>query len=184
VKPRRLLLALAAATAVAACAPAGNTATTPWCDDFGVLILEAQSVPGAGLLPCVDLMPLGWNVGATEIDDRGTVFTLNSSIAGAAAATVRLAPSCDVTGHVQVPTDEAGTARYEYVSSITGGFRGLRTYVFDGGCTSIEFDFTVEASAALVNEVSLAVGFVPRDAANDAVREVTGGREQIDPEAD
>jgi hypothetical protein len=35
--------------------------------------------------------------------------------------------------------------------------------------------------AALVGEVSLAVGFVPREAINEAVRTVTDGREQLDP---
>lgn len=177
----RAPLIVALAAVVAACAPTGNTATTPWCDDFTVLILEAQSVPSAQLLPCVDAMPLGWTIGETEIDDDGMVFTLRSSIAGREAAIVHLSASCDVDGHVRVPTDEVGTERFELVTELTEGFQGRRTYRFDGGCTAIDFDFAVEASAALVSEVSLAVGFVSRQAANEAVRSVTDGREQIDP---
>jgi hypothetical protein len=179
--PFQLVLLLVAVGLVASCAPAANTTGTPWCDDFGVLILEAQSVPTAELLPCVDVMPLGWSVGTTHIDDTGTTFTLQSTIAGSDAARVRFAESCDTEGYVRVPSDEADTQRYELVSQITDGYRGRRVYVFDGGCTSIAFSFEVDVTAALVNEVSLALGFVPRRDANEAVRSVTGGREQIDP---
>jgi hypothetical protein len=53
--------------------------------------------------------------------------------------------------------------------------------MFDGGCTSIEFDFSAGVSAGLANQVSLALSFVPREAVNEAVLEVTDGREQLDP---
>lgn len=179
--PLRLVVVLALAAAATACAPAANTTGTPWCDDFSVLILEAQSVPSAQLLPCVDLMPLGWSVGPSHIDDQGTTFTLKSAVAGSDAARVELTDTCDTGGYVRVPTDEADTARYELVSRLADGFRGTRIYVFDGGCVAIDFALDADVSAALLNDVSLALGFMPRSTVNEAVREVTDGREQLDP---
>lgn len=166
---------------VAGCAPTSHNTDPPWCSDFSVLILEAQSVPSAQLLPCVDLMPLGWSVGDTHIDDHGTVFTLHNKIAGSNAARVALADRCDTEGFVRVPTDESDTERFEFVSSITDGFRGRRVYEFEGGCVAIDFSFDVDVSAALVSEASLAVGFVQRSEVNDVVRDLTDGREQVDP---
>ncbi len=173
------LVALAAVTG--GCAPTPNTTGTPWCDDFGVLILEAQSAPGASLLPCVELMPKGWSPGTTHIDENGTTFTLHSTVAGDDAARVRLGGSCEIGGHVEVPTDEPDTQRFELVERIKDGYAGNRTYTFAGGCTSIDFAFRPEASAALVNEVSLALGFMPRDIVNEVVSDLTDGREQVDP---
>lgn len=178
--PRCLAISLLA-TMAAACAPTMEAAGPPWCDDFGVLMLEAQSVPSAQLLPCIDLMPMGWSVGDTHASDEGASFTLGSSIAGPDAAHVRLTDRCEIEGYVQVPTDEPDTLRYEHIASITGGFQGRRLYQFEGGCTEIEFSFDVDVSATLVNEVSLALGFVPRAAVNEAVRVATDGREQLDP---
>ncbi len=158
-----------------------TNATWPYCEEVGVLFLEAQSVPSAQMVPCIDALPLGWEMWWTDVDHEGSWFSLNSSIGGHEALTVTLAPACNVEGHIRVPTDEAGTERYELVESVVDGYRGTRTYLFDGGCTTLEFRFEVEGSAALVNEASLAVGFVSRAILNDAVREVTDGREQLDP---
>lgn len=154
----------------------------PWCDDWGLLMLEAQSVPSAQMIPCVEVLPLGWSAAPARVDYEGTSFVLNSSIAGEEAVTVEFMEQCDVEGAIQVRSDINGADRYEWVEEIVSGFSGRRTYVFDGGCTVFTFDFGVDAVAALVNEVSLAVGFVPREAINGAVRTATEGREQLDPE--
>ncbi len=175
------VLLLALSVSAVACARPDNAGAL-FCDDFGALFLEAQSVPSAQLVPCLDALPLGWALGGADVDHQGARFQLNSSTAGLDALTVTLAPACDVEDHVRVPTDEAGTDRYELVERIVNGYRGTRTYLFEGGCTTLEFDFDVEGTAALVNEASLAVGFVSRTALNDAVREATDGREQLDPE--
>lgn len=180
-RAQRCLVIALLATIATACAPTMETAGPPWCDDFGVLMLEAQSVPSAQLLPCVDLMPIGWSVGGTHANDEGASFVLESSVAGPDAARVRLTDRCDTKGYIQVPTDEPDTLRYEYITQIIDGFQSRRIYEFEGGCAEIAFSFDVEVSAALVNEVSLALSFVHRDAVNEAVRTATDGREQLDP---
>jgi hypothetical protein len=154
----------------------------PWCDNWPLLMLEAQSVPSAQLIPCVDTVPLGWSAQPARVDDKGTSFILDSSIAGDEAVRVELQHQCDSGGAVRVPSDVSGAERYEWIADIVSGFSGRRTYVFEGGCVVLTFDFGVEAAAALVNEVSLAVGYVQREAINEAVRVATDGREQLDPE--
>ena len=46
--------------------------------------------------------------------------------------------------------------------TVDGGFRGLRTYQFEGGCTTFRFDIDSERAGGLVDEASLAVGFLTR----------------------
>lgn len=176
---------LALLVVLTSCSNAGQrdaNVPEPWCDDWSLLMLEAQSVPTAQMIPCVDALPLGWSTTPARVDHEGTSFVLNSSIAGDEAVTVELMEQCDVNGAIQVKSDINGADRYEWVEEIVSGFSGRRTYVFDGSCTVFTFDFGVDAVAALVSEVSLAVGFVPREAINAAVRTATDGREQLDPE--
>ncbi len=173
--------ALVLALVAVGCGGAPGDSHPPWCDDFRVLVLAAQSAPSAQLIPCLDAMPLGWSVDETRIDERGTVFTLDSTIAGSDAATIALREDCDTTGYVPVPSDVVDAERFEFVESIESGFRGRRLYTFDGGCTSIDLAFDVDVSAALVSEVSIALGFVAREDVNEWVRSTTDGREQVDP---
>ncbi len=170
---------------LASCAdtePSAANVPEPWCDDWGLLMLEAQSVPSAQMIPCVEVLPLGWSAAPARVDHEGTSFVLDSSIAGDEAVMVEFMEQCDVNGAIQVRSDINGADRYEWVEEIVSGFSGRRTYVFDGSCTVFTFDFGVDAVAALVSEVSLAVGFVPREAINEAVRRGADGREHRDPE--
>jgi hypothetical protein len=176
--------ALLAVFAGSGCTDDPGNSRPPWCDNFTVLILAAQSAPTARFIPCLDAMPVGWSVGVTDIDHNRTLFTLNSKIAGDEAARVELRSDCDATGLVQVPSDVVDADRYQYVESIESGYRGRRVYVFEGGCVTIDLDFDVDVSAALVSEVTLALGFVTRAEVNDAVRVITDGREQVDPIAE
>ena len=182
---RRLAVALAALLSagvlVTGCGRTAGDTGVPWCDDFSVLILAAQSVPDAQIIPCIEAVPIGWEARKANIDERRTVFTLDSKIAGDDAARVELARECDTSGHVQVPSDIAEAERFEFIESIETGVRGQRVYVFDGACVAIDIDFAVDVSAALISEITLAVGFVTRDEVNDAVRDATDGREQVDP---
>jgi hypothetical protein len=176
-------IGLAAILLVAACVPAPPNSEPPFCDEFSVLVLEAQSVPTAQLIPCFESMPSGWVASFIWIDSDGTSVILDSDLAGAGAAEVELREACDVTGYVQVPSDEVDTERYQVVEDIGGEFRSRRTYLFDGGCTTLTFHFDAEVSAALVSDISRSVGFVPRSSLDETIRSITDGREQLDPPA-
>ena len=181
------LAVLLAAVSVVSCGgvpgatrTAGDTGP-PWCDDWGVLVLAAQSAPTAQLIPCIEAVPIGWSANGANIDESGTVFTLDSKIAGDDAARIELAEDCYTSGHVQVPSDIVAAERFEFIESIESGVRGERLYRFDGGCVAVEVDLRVDVSAALISEISLAVGFVTRSEIDDVIRDVTDGREQVDP---
>jgi len=184
---RTVLLLLGAASALGACGDAPGADRSPedtgqpWCDDFAVLVLAAQATPDARLIPCLEATPIGWTVRVAHIDERGMRFTLDSKIAGEDAARVELSSECDTSEHVEVPSDIPGTTRFEFIESIDTGVKGQRIYEFDGGCVTIDIDFEVDVSAALINEISLALGFVTREEVNDAIRDATDGREQVDP---
>lgn len=181
---RAIAASLLTAWAVGGCSRSAGESTPAWCDDVAVLVLAAQSVPTAQLIPCLEAMPIGWSVGHTNIDHTRTMFTLDSKIAGDDAARIELRDDCDVSRHVAVPSDIEGTERFQFIESIETGVVGQRVYSFEGGCVAVDVNFDVDVSAALISEISLALGFVTRDEVNVAVRSLTDGREQVDPPAD
>jgi hypothetical protein len=146
-----------------------------------VIIAMAQSVPTTTLIPCLRLLPAGWSLADLDVRRGKSQFVLASDRDGSRALTVVLAASCDVRGAVSVPTDEAGTHRYERPQRITSGYAGERYYVYSGGCTTYRFDLHGSSRAEPVNEGSLAVGFVTRDAVRAAVSRDTHGKLELDP---
>jgi hypothetical protein len=145
------------------------------------IIAMAQSVPTATLIPCLRLLPAGWNLADLDVRRGKSRFVLASDRDGDHALTVVLSGSCDIAGAVLVPTDEAGTHRYERPLRITSGYAGDRYYVYPGGCTTYQFDLHGSSRAEPVNESSLAVGFVSREAVRAAVSRDTHGKLQLDP---
>ena len=91
-----------------------------------------------------------------------TSFWLNSDQGGMRAVTVTLRSRCDVSSAHEVPSDEAGTRRFEDPSSPTPRLVDVRSYVFPGGCSTYRFAFLPGASPAIVFDVDEAVSFVHR----------------------
>ena len=178
---RLAAVCLAIMLLLSACVPAPPSSEPPFCDDYAGLILEAQSVPTAQLIPCLESLPLGWDASFTWIDSEGSTVMLDSELAGTRAVEVEFTEACDLTGYMETQTDEVGTQRFELADS--AGEVLSRVYVFDGGCTNLIFDFDIPASKTLVGEVGRAVNFVPRSSIAEIVRLATDGREQLDPPA-
>jgi hypothetical protein len=180
VSRRRACLGAAALvlTALAACTQGEIQRVAPTCRNTNTLVLEAQSVPGAELVPCVGLLPAGWDVETVTIESGRTRFALRSDRAGDQAVVVSLVPRCDISGATEIASDEEGTRRFEKVESVTPGFTGVRYYTFRGGCVTYRFRFA-EEGRALINEASLALTFVPRRAVSNEVARRTGGRERL-----
>ncbi len=137
-----------------------------------MLILAAQSVPTAALVPCVQLLPVGWSYGPIDIRSGRTRLNLDSDRAGISAVRVTLTERCDTARATEIPTDELGTRRFEQVDVVTPGFAGTRFYTFPGGCVSYRFRFHKEGRV-LVNEASLALTFVSRDSLGADVRRLS-----------
>jgi hypothetical protein len=127
-----------------------------------MLIIEAQSVPSAALIPCVGALPIGWSFETFNVDDRGTTFYLDSDRAGAQAVRVELRRSCDLEGSTEVPTDTPGAKQFEKIDALGDRYAGTRYYVFEGGCVTYNFDFEGSGRTELAREVSLALDFFPR----------------------
>ena len=136
----------------------------PSCRAGDALLLVAQSVPSATLLPCIAEFPPGWTFGGESIRTGRSVFWLDSDRAGIHSVTVTLTPSCNVSGAVRVPVepDEAGTARYEDPRAILSRFSAYRYYVFPGGCVTYRFAFAPGATFAQAVEATQALSFFSR----------------------
>ena len=156
--------------------PAGRNlgVHAPACGTGHSMILSAQAVPSAALLPCIAALPSGWSIGGADIASGKTSFWLDSDRAGERAATITLTAACDTTGAHQIPSDQPGTRRFERPLSLVPQFSGLRFYTFPGGCVTYQFSFTPGASPVLAGTASTAVGFVSRSRLVSYVRQTEG----------
>lgn len=176
---RRLVLtrlpALVAVLAVLGCGTI-HDAAAPTCTQKGpdTLVLMAQSVPTASRVPCIASYPAGWHFASVDVQKGKSEFLLNSDRAGTSAVRVVLERECTTENATQIPSDEPETRRFERILSVRGGFHAVRTYRFDGGCATYEFNFK-QPGRALVNEASVALGFVTRAELGERVRESSDG---------
>jgi membrane-associated phospholipid phosphatase/tRNA A-37 threonylcarbamoyl transferase component Bud32 len=156
-------IALAAAVGVHAFFPAGNLGVyAPQCGTGHSMILAAQAVPSAAMVPCVAALPSGWSVGGADIASGHARFWLNSDQAGDQAVTITLSAACDTSGARQIPSDQPGTRRFKRPLSLRSQFTALRFYTFPGGCVTYRFTFTPGASSLLAIPAGSAVAFTPR----------------------
>jgi hypothetical protein len=155
--------------------PAENIgAHPPDCGTGPSMILAAQAVPSAAVLPCLAALPSGWQLDGVDIASGKASFWLDSDRAGVRSATITLAAACDTTGARQIPSDQPGTRRFERPLSLVPQFSGERFYTFPGGCVTYQFRFSPGASPVLANTASTAVGFVPRSRLVTYVRQTEG----------
>jgi hypothetical protein len=149
------------------------------------MILSAQAVPSAALLPCIAALPAGWSIGGADIASAKASFWLDSDRAGGRAATITLTAACDITGARRIPSDQPGTQRFERPLSLVPQFSGVRFYTFSGGCVTYQFRFAPGASPVLAGTATTAVAFVPRSRLVSYVRQTEGlalcGREAACP---
>jgi hypothetical protein len=189
---RRLLLAAVACLVLAGCGEPVTggffTAREPVCRYQGrqgttLVVLMAQAVPTASQLPCIELLPAGWSVSDIFVRNGRVRFSLDSDRVGTRAVQVVLERFCTLGNVTRVPSDHPGTRRYQEVISIEPGrrYRGAVYYLFPGGCVTYRLDFRSDEQARPLSEVSLALGFVPRDAVRKTVSDYTHGRLRLDP---
>jgi hypothetical protein len=126
------------------------------------MILAAQAVPPAALVPCVSELPSGWQIGGADIASGRSVLWLDSDQAGPRAVTVTLSAACDVSGIQPEPSDQPGTRRFDSPPVVGTRFTGMRIYTFPGGCASYRFDFAPGASPLLIPGLGGTVAFLPR----------------------
>jgi hypothetical protein len=181
-----VVVAIAVPASLSACSLQQNIEGIPECTDTprvpnSALVLMAQSVPSAQLLPCVRSVPVGWTFGELSARNGSAQFMFDSDREGMSALVVSLHSDCSVEDTSQVSSDQPGTERYERVSRVTNGFGGERIYTFDGGCVVYTFDLRGESHAEPVTEITNALGFVSREDLADQVSEHSNGQLSLDP---
>jgi membrane-associated phospholipid phosphatase len=155
--------AIAVNIGVHAFLPAENlSVSAPSCGTGHSMILSAQAVPSAALVPCVAALPSGWSIGGAEISSGKATFWLDSDQAGRHAATIVLTAACSTSGARQTPSNYPGAQRFEKPLSLLPQFSDLRFYTFPGGCATYRFNFAPGASPVLAGATDSAVAFVPR----------------------
>jgi hypothetical protein len=156
--------------------PVGNIgAFAPACGTGHSSILAAQAVPSAALVPCVRALPAGWSVhNRADIATGHATFWLDSDLAGRQAVGITLSATCDISGAIQVRSDQPGTLRFDRPPSGRPQVAERRFYTFPGGCVSYQFNFTDGGSPLLASQASGAVGFMPRATLVSHVRNTEG----------
>jgi hypothetical protein len=146
----------------------------PTCDTGHSMILSAQAVPSAALLPCIATLPSGWSIGGADIISGKASFWLDSDRAGERSVTITLAATCNTAGAHQIPSDQPGMQRFERPLSLVPQFSGVRFYTFPGGCITYNFRFSPGVSPVLAGTATTAVSFVPRSRLVSYVRQTEG----------
>jgi hypothetical protein len=181
---RRVALAATMLAIITAAVFEGGDAFLPAAQNLGArdltcgtghsMILSAQAVPSAAVLPCIVALPSGWQVGGADVSSGKASLWLDSDRAGPRAVTVSLAAACDTTGARQIPSDQPGTRRFERPLSLVPQFSDLRFYTFPGGCITYQFRFSPGASPVLAGPANTAVAFVPRSRLVSYVQQTEG----------
>ncbi len=138
------------------------------------MVLMAQSVPTATAVPCVASFPAGWQAGDVSVKSDRSRFQLQAADnrrRGHAASSSTSATSDDA---LEVPSEELGARRYDASTQLPPDVRAMRTYVFDGGCVTVDYALDDAADASLLVELDRALSFQPRGELVDDVDERTG----------
>jgi tRNA A-37 threonylcarbamoyl transferase component Bud32/membrane-associated phospholipid phosphatase len=151
------------------------------CGDLEPLWLMAQSVPSASLVPCVQLLPVGWSVAEVAVNNGRSVITLDHDRGGRAAMVVRLTASCDLAGATKVTSEQPGAQRYLRMDRDASGSSITRAYVFPGGCITGWISAPAASGQQLTTESSSAIGFTTRAALQEALSQRSDGRLHLDP---
>jgi membrane-associated phospholipid phosphatase/tRNA A-37 threonylcarbamoyl transferase component Bud32 len=137
-------------------------AAAPSCGTGHSMILSAQAVPSAAMLPCIAALPSGWSIGGADIASGKASMWLDSDRAGPGAITVTLTATCNTSGAPQIASNQPGMRRFEKPLSLVPQFSDLRFYTFPGGCVTYRFRFSPGASPVLAGAADVAIAFITR----------------------
>ena len=148
--------------------------SAPTCGTGPSMILSAQAVPSAAMLPCIAALPSGWSIGGTDISSGKARLWLDSDRAGPQAITVTLTATCETSGAHQIPSGQPGTRRFEHTLSLTPRFSELRFYTFPGGCATYQISFAPGASPIMADAAGSALSFQRRSVLVEFIQRTEG----------
>ena len=156
-------VAVAAILGAAGCGPQEAAQfEQPECRaDNATMVLMAQAIPTATLLPCIRALPTGWSFNSLDVHNGMASFWLDNDRAGAKALGISLQSSCVPRG-TPAPSDKPGSQLYVKIDSLSPRFVGMRFYRFPQECLIYEFTFPAEERAFFTTDATNAIGFVTR----------------------
>jgi tRNA A-37 threonylcarbamoyl transferase component Bud32/membrane-associated phospholipid phosphatase len=150
------------------------------CDRPEALWLQAQSVPSASLVPCVQSLP-GWTVAGANARNGWSQVTLNHDRAGDRAVVVRLTAACDPAGTTELPSKRPGVRHYQRTERLADGFTATWYDRFPGGCVTSRLHSTTDVDGRFADEAPLVLGFATRRALQQLLDDRSNGRLRLDP---
>jgi tRNA A-37 threonylcarbamoyl transferase component Bud32 len=192
--PAAVPLAWAFATAsanpsVGAAVSGGNGS----CTQLEELWLQAQSVPSASRIPCVQALPAGTYATLAVRDGESMLELSHASLdvyliagewprahATAGSVTIRLTAACGPQPSGEGQAVAPGVRRFQLEGPRS---RAAVVDVFPGGCVTYRPDPDGGASGVLLDQAQRAVSFRTRDDLRQALRRHSGGRLDLDPTA-
>jgi membrane-associated phospholipid phosphatase/tRNA A-37 threonylcarbamoyl transferase component Bud32 len=150
------------------------------CDSREPLWLMAQAVPSASLVPCVQLLPVGWTLADVKVQDGRGRISFDTDRAGAAAVVVELTASCDLAGAVELTSEQPTARRYLRIDRNAAEVSLTRAYTFPGGCVTQRLLTPAASRQQLAGEASFALGFTTRQELRQALSQRSGGRLGLD----
>jgi tRNA A-37 threonylcarbamoyl transferase component Bud32 len=96
------------------------------CNDLEPLVLEAQAVQSADLIPCVASTPLGWSFSGAIANSGRAGFTLNHDRGGSHALQVTFRARCDLRGAHEIKAHAGSSAPAPHRGSTGRGSRSGR----------------------------------------------------------
>ena len=146
------------------------------CDDLEPLWLQAQAVPSASLVPCVRDLPVGWSLVDVAVNDGRSVIGLHHDRTGGEAMKATLTAACDVGGAAEEASGQPGVRRYQLVERQGPVYQAVRFDVFPGGCVTTGIRALPASRAEVTGSAAAILGFVPRQALDQALERRSGGR--------
>jgi tRNA A-37 threonylcarbamoyl transferase component Bud32 len=194
--PRRIGLLLLTAVAVAVLGKVSyfvlvnnDVTTTPLeiakldCSQPEPLWLQAQSVPTASLVPCLNPLPAGWTFNSANVRNGWSTFILDHDRVGSEALVIRLTATCDTSGTIERSTRQPGTRRYERAQSSASGPGTAWYTVFPGGCVTAQLHPAAGIHPGFAEEASSTLSFTTRGGLDQELGRRSNARLHLDPES-
>jgi tRNA A-37 threonylcarbamoyl transferase component Bud32/membrane-associated phospholipid phosphatase len=185
--PLAWVFASASANPGGAAAVGGGTGS---CTQLEELWLQAQAVPSASRIPCVQALPADI-IGALAVRDGESLLELSHASldislgerprarAAAGSVTIRFTATCAVPTTGEGQTVAPGVRRFQIEGPAS---TPQMVDVFPGGCVTYRPELDIGPSDPLLDRAQQAVTYRTRDDLREALRRHSGGRLQLDPE--
>jgi hypothetical protein len=138
------------------------------------LILEAQSVPSAQLLPCLAELPPDWMVTEFQVRDGETSIGLSAHEGAGGVARAPPTKNRKKPNDTEEFSGKENTRLFVTLSRVgEDSLVGTDFYTFAGGCVTYSFELRGEGKGALHAEARSALGFTPRSSVEASIESET-----------